>query len=114
MSKAIYSLKIYLFRNQLILTDCGKNGIRDICIFIIKIYLKIWVQALVAARAHNEDLSLLKQLYAYNSFDENMSKELISKFSNHLWYLSPECVALAFFDVIIFLVSSLIIAFFFF
>lgn len=98
MSKAIYSLKIYLFRNQFILADCEVNGIRDICVFIIKIYLKVWIKAPIAAEAPNQDLTLLKSLHHYNLVDENLSRELIRKFCNHLWYLSPELVALSFYD----------------
>lgn len=73
MSKAIYSLKIFLFREEFILTDSEKNGIRDISIFIAKIYLKAWIQAPVAAEAPNQDLTLLKNLYDYSSIDENIS-----------------------------------------
>ena len=43
MAKAIYCLKIYLFRGEFTLTKEEKNGIRDICIFLVKLYLKVWI-----------------------------------------------------------------------
>src|SRR5215469_9960870 len=35
MAKAIYSLKIYIFRHQFPLTDSENNGIEELCLFII-------------------------------------------------------------------------------
>lgn len=98
MSKAIYTLKIFLFREHFTLSDSEKDNVRDICIFIVKIYLKAWIKAPIAAEAPNQDLNLLKNLYVYGLVDENISKKLLQKFCNHLWYLSPEAVGLAFFD----------------
>lgn len=98
MAKAIYSLKIFLSRNQFILTTDEENGIRDICIFITKLYLKAWIQAPVAAEAPRQDHEFLKNLYAYNTINENVSRVALRKFCNHLWYLTPETAALAFFD----------------
>lgn len=42
MSKAIYCLKIYLFRDQFTLSDEEMNGIRDVCLFLVKLYIKPW------------------------------------------------------------------------
>lgn len=98
MAKAIYSLKIFLFRDQFTLTTDEKNGIRQICIFLSKLYLKAWVQAPIAAEAPNQDLNFFKNLYAYSANNDNVSRVAVQKFSNHLWYLTPETVALAFFD----------------
>lgn len=98
MAKAIYCLKIFLFRDEFEMTDCEMNGVRDICIFVVKIYLKVWFKASVAIEAPMQTLTLLKNLHAYSNIDANVSKEALRKFCNHLWYLSPENVALAFFD----------------
>ena len=98
MAKAIYSLKIFLFRNEFVLTKDEENGIRDICIFLIKLYLKAWVQAPVAAKAPKQDFDFLKNLYAYGAIKKNVSRVVLGKFCNHLWYLTPEPAALAFFD----------------
>lgn len=38
MAKAIYCLRIYLFRDQFYLTNQELNNIRDICQFIVRLY----------------------------------------------------------------------------
>lgn len=40
MAKAIYSIKILLFRKAFLLTTTELNGMRDVCIFIIRLYIK--------------------------------------------------------------------------
>jgi len=45
MAKAIYYLKIYLFRGQFKLTEKEYAGICDICIFTVRIYIKYWFEA---------------------------------------------------------------------
>jgi len=40
MAKAIYCLKIYIFRNEFELTIIEKDGLRDICVFIVTIYIE--------------------------------------------------------------------------
>lgn len=55
MAKAIYSLKIFLFRNEFKLTLKENNAFRDLCIFIVRLYIKQWFCAPVASRAPNLD-----------------------------------------------------------
>lgn len=98
MAKAIYCLKIFLFREEFDMVDCERIGVRDICIFVVKIYLKVWFKASVAVEAPMQTLTFLKNLHAYSNIDTHISNEAIRKLCNHLWYLSPENVALAFFD----------------
>ena len=69
------------------------------CIFSVKIYLKAWIEAPLSAAAPNNDLKLFKNIQSYASFNSAVSKAVLSKFCSHLWYLSEELVALAFFDV---------------
>jgi hypothetical protein len=40
MAKALYTLKIFLFRNEFKLTLNEHNAFRDLCIFIVRIYVK--------------------------------------------------------------------------
>ena len=68
------------------------------CIFAVKIYLKAWIEALLAAAAPSNDLKLFKSIQEYASINHALSKAVLSKFCSHLWYLSEELVALAFFD----------------
>lgn len=98
MSKAIYSLKIYLFRQQFNLTPQERRGLSSMCLFIVLIYVKAWFVAPYAAQAPNHDLQFLKELTNYQSIDKKISQVALKKISNHLWYLNPQTAAMAFFD----------------
>ena len=62
------------------------------------IYVKAWFQASSAPSAPRIDLQLLKDIYSYRKISESISKNALNKIIRHLWYLSEELVALAFFD----------------
>ena len=98
MSKVIYSLKIWMFKTQFKLTPAEERGLRDVCVFVVRIYLKAWITAPQASGAPYSDLLLLKSLIAYSSIHLAISKATSRKLSNHLWYLTQELVSLAFFD----------------
>jgi len=51
MAKAIYSLKIYMFQDQFVLTAAEKKGVTNISLFVALIYSRYWNEA-----------SLLKEL----------------------------------------------------
>lgn len=65
MAKAIYSIKVWLFRSQFKLTTTELKGLRDINIFIAKVYIKAWFSAPLAPQAPRNDLNLLQSLYSY-------------------------------------------------
>ena len=96
MSKVIYSLKIFLFRKQFSLTPGQENAIRDICLFIIHLYVEAWFRCTFAVEAPYNDYIFLKKLAEYP--DADVSRAALNKFCGHLWYISSETVALAFFD----------------
>ncbi|XP_053968382.1 uncharacterized protein LOC128869807 [Anastrepha ludens] len=98
MAKAIYCLKIFLFRQQFQLTKREANGLRDICIFLIKLYIKPWCRCTNAIAAPLQDLNFVKAAVQYDQTDSAISKAVTKKLTHHLWYLSEELVALAFFD----------------
>ena len=98
MAKAIYCLKIYLFRDVFHLTLTELTAIRKICTFILVVYLKTWFEAPFANSAPNNDLKNLKKLHDFGKINLSVSKIGIKKFSNHWWYLSPESATMSFFD----------------
>ena len=98
MSKVIYSLKIWLFRGQFDLTNKEKKGLERICTFIVKIYVKTWFTAPIAAAAPKSDLQLVKDLKDYAAIDPEVSKAALKKIGSHLWYLSEDLVGLSLFD----------------
>ncbi|CAH0562819.1 unnamed protein product [Brassicogethes aeneus] len=98
MAKSIYCLKIFMFRDQFKLTKNELKAITEICVFVVTIYVRCWFQAPVATSAPRNDLWLLKNLKKFENINKAMSKKALTKFLGHLWYLSEELVALAFFD----------------
>ena len=96
MAKAIYILKIYLFREEFALSSEEMLGIQDICIFLTNLYIEAWFSAPIPEKAPHQDLRFVQQLYAYEAVDKNISEIGLRKFSGHLWYLTPECAALSF------------------
>lgn len=96
MAKAIYSLKIYMFHAQFEMTSRNLNDFRNVCIFLVRIYIPYWFRVVNAVEAPRLDLQLIKDFAGY--YDSKTSVTLLDKFRNHLWYLSEEAVGLAFFD----------------
>lgn len=98
MAKAIYALKIFMFRTQFNLKASEINGLRDVCIFIIRAYIKQWFTAGDPVSAPANDIRFLCDL---NSLVEDSQKTVVAaknKFLKHLWYLSEELVGFSFFD----------------
>jgi len=69
-----------------------------ICTFIVKIYVKAWFAAPSASKALRVDFNFMKNVKSYAEFDAEISKEILHKFSKHLWYFAPETTAFSFFD----------------
>lgn len=98
MGKAIYDLKIFLFREQFQVSKVQWNGIRDVCIFIIRLYVRAWFGCTNAIASPNQDINFMKDCIRYAQIDAPLSAKIVEKMGTHLWYLSHEAVALAFFD----------------
>lgn len=96
MARAIYILKMFLLRKELKLPLETEKRLQEICLFIVKFYLKAWIQCTHAAKAPHQDFQFLKKINDYE--DRGIAKAVVNKLSLHLWYLSEESVALAFFD----------------
>lgn len=98
MAKAIYCLKMFLFRNEYKLTPREVNSLRDVCLFLVKIYVKAWFGSTNAISAPNQDYNFVLDSASYSQFDSTVSKEILRKLGNHLWYFAVDTIALAFFD----------------
>ena len=96
MAKAIYSLKIYLFRDQIQLTSCEQKGLLSICQFVALIYAKYWHKAPLAAEAPRNDRAFLIALTEFP--DRSIRDVALKAFKRHLWYFAEELVGLALFD----------------
>lgn len=93
MAKAIYGLKMYIFRGQF---PVNHNQLERFVLFIVRIYLKAWYEAPLAIEAPFNDMQFINHLKDYR--DKELSETTLKKFKNHLWYLSELNICLAFFD----------------
>lgn len=84
MAKAIYSLKIWIFRGQFQLTLREEKALWELVIFVLRIYVKNWISCPVAVTASLNDLILLKDLLAYSSVHQGISKAVSTKLAGHL------------------------------
>lgn len=98
MAKAIYSLKIFMFRTSFRLTSREENSICDVCIFLVLVYVKAWFCSSNAIEAPYHDLQFIQQLSSYETIDSSISRVALKKFCGQLWYLTAETAALGFFD----------------
>lgn len=98
MSKAIYTLKIFIFRDEFKLTVQEHKSLCDISIFIVRFYVKLWFRSTIAAEAPYQDITYLREMQKYKQVDKVLSVAVIDKITNHLWYVADESIALAFFD----------------
>ncbi|KAK5639272.1 hypothetical protein RI129_011764 [Pyrocoelia pectoralis] len=98
MARAIYSLKICLLQSQFTISAKDKRALQDVCLFIAVLYVKPWLGCSLAVKAPNQDLCFLKRHKEYETVDKLISKAALSKFSQHLWYLSEEIAVLSLFD----------------
>lgn len=114
MSKALYTLKIALFRNQLrdVYTPDQLENIYNLAIFISIFYSQAWLTCTSATNAPSNDLDLMKKFLKAESSIKLQKKhwptnflDLVSaargKMENHLWYLSERLVPFALFSDIV-------------
>ncbi|KAK3918328.1 Kinesin-like protein KIN-12C [Frankliniella fusca] len=100
MGRIIYCLTIFMFglSGEFVVEDDVRPGIRDVTLFVVTTYVEPWFSATMPTVGPRVDLQLLKDIVAYGAISKQVSSIACSAYLNHLWYLSPHCVALAFFD----------------
>ena len=98
MARAIYSLKIFLFRSRFKMTARETNMIRSINLFICMVYLKSWFSAPLTIQAPLNDLTCFERLAKFNSINPHVAEVARKALSRHTWHLSEELIALSFFD----------------
>ncbi|GBL92718.1 hypothetical protein AVEN_119108-1 [Araneus ventricosus] len=104
MSKLIYGIKIYLYRNQkdvVNLTKREETQLEKFVKFGALIYTKVWIAAPLASEALFIDLKPWKDLKEYELFDFKISNAAKCILVRHLWYLSDELVRFALFSDIV-------------
>lgn len=87
-----------MLRSQFKMTKREEKGIADVCLFTVILYIKAWFRAPSAPSAPRVDLDLIKEIDKYKEQNQAVSQIAMKKILGHLWYLSEELIALAFFD----------------
>lgn len=98
LAKAIYCLKIYMFRKQFLISDHDVKALREICIFLVLFYLEAWFVATDPIKAPNFDLKLFLNLLIFKNIYPKIGEAALVKLSGHLWYLHEQLAILALFD----------------
>jgi len=96
MARALYGIKIFLFRKQFPLTRSELNSLKKFIPFVVTVYVPAWFSASSAVAAPAGDLKFLQNLVSYTDID--IATVTSHKFSNHLWYLSEHHAGLSLFD----------------
>lgn len=91
--------KIYALQDQLLnLSEVIKTDIENFLVFAIRIYVIHWFQCENPFLAARTDLSILRKLKNFQHVDKQISDQVVSCFTEQLWYLSPSVIALCLFD----------------
>ena len=96
MAKAIYAVKMVLFKEQLTLTARELKGLTELALFVALVYGRFWHEAPLACRAPLNDSQMLGLLQTYPN--RIVADAAFSALSRHLWFFSEHLVGLAFFD----------------
>jgi len=75
MARAIYCLKMFMLWDQFKFSKISKASLGDICVFIVRLYLKVWFKCVSAIDVLYNDLQFLRDLQLYESIDRSISKE---------------------------------------
>ena len=87
-----------MFRKQFTLAAIEERGLRELCSFVVIVYIKAWFTAPSAIQAPRHDLILMKTFLHYKVINSSISKSTSEKLHRHLWYLSEENIGLSLFD----------------
>jgi hypothetical protein len=101
MTKVIYCMKIYLFRNEFKLTVSERKNLTEFCIFAAHLYVPAWIacpHCPVASDAPVNDSMLFTRIMQYADINVVFSKAAFKKLQNHTWYLGAEMVPLSLFS----------------
>lgn len=67
MAKVIYSLKLFLLRQEFKMTASNEKDLLNVCFLIVRLYVKAWFTALAEPKFPFSDFLLLRNLLEYRS-----------------------------------------------
>lgn len=90
MAKAIYGMKMFLFREDLNLDADFEHQLMEFALFVSIIYCKHWNRSTNIFDAPVNDLTLIKELREYSIHNADVANAVLATLKNHLWYLGEE------------------------
>lgn len=98
LQKAIYVLKMFLLRNNLDLNENDVDRLLNVIYIIVEVYVPLFYRANTISKAPRLDLDIIKKLHSKMSINPQLLTAVLTKLSNHLWYLTAENVMFSLFD----------------
>ena len=98
MAPTIYSLKMYLLRDELPNSFVNKEKLERYVIFTALFYTEHWLSVSSASDAPLMDLTLLQDMVLYQKQDKQVANAVLKKLSLHTWYLNQEYAPLSLFS----------------
>ncbi len=98
MGKSLYILKIYLLSEVFHLTRVEKRRVDRLAQFVVLLYGKYFLSTSLSTAAPRHDLNFWYDLQEYRQFDRVAADQALLSSRRHLWYLTPELIALSLFD----------------
>ena len=101
MQPMIYGLKMFLFSQQLKISQAELKKLQRFVIFVCMFYIQHWFNAPIAVNAPKADLNLYHDMIEYKKIDAKIADAVLLKFKGHTWYLNQEYVPLSLFSNIV-------------
>ena len=102
MNKIIYSSKIVLLKSKIPENTIGSpeqlEKIQRFLNFCVVVHIPWWLTIGVVADAPINNFLLIKSIIKYAEVADFCSQSVLKSFSNHLWYVCEETVALSMFS----------------
>ena len=101
MQPLIYGLKMFLFSQQLKVSQAELNRLQRFVIFVCMFYIQHWFNSPIAVNAPKADLNLFHDMIQFKKTDAKIADAVLLKFRGHTWYLNQEYAPLSLFSNIV-------------
>ena len=98
LNYAIYTMKMYMFSDQMGYSMEVVNALQRMASFISLIYAAFFLKASQGADAPANDLNLYRQLFIYKVQDDVLASKSLEILQRHGWYLDQSIVPFALFS----------------
>ncbi|KAG0712250.1 hypothetical protein GWK47_018903 [Chionoecetes opilio] len=97
MARNLYSMKMFMFAEQLEYDEETVVRLERLNLFLGLFYTPMWMSSTLAADAPANDLQFMKDMMKFKRTDPEIAQAVLQKLENHKWYLTQEVVPFALF-----------------